>query len=48
MSDERSRELLIPFETFDTRGIRKDIPKNFISSFFSDIYSGIQAGWFDW
>ncbi len=41
MSDERSRELLIPFETFDTRGIRKDIPKNFISSFFSDIY--IQA-----
>lgn len=41
MSDERARELLIPFETFDTRGIRKDIPKNFISSFFSDIY--IQA-----
>ena len=39
MSDERERELLIPFETFDTRGIRKDIPKKNTSSFFSDIYA---------
>lgn len=39
MSDERSRELLIPFETFDTRGIRKDIPENITSSFFFDIYA---------
>ena len=39
MSDERERELLIPFETFDTRGIRKDIPKKITSSFFFDIYA---------
>ncbi len=37
MSDER--ELLIPFETFDTRGIRKDIPEKITSSFFFDIYA---------
>lgn len=39
MSDERERELLIPFETFDTRGVRKDIPEKITSSFFSDIYA---------
>lgn len=39
MSDKRERELLIPFETFDTRGIRKDIPKKITSSFFFDIYA---------
>ena len=28
MSDERERALLIPFTTFDTRGIHKDIPED--------------------